>query len=427
MREPVQDWSDAYFAHPQDIHGRTVRVEVDAPLYEIAHLWRHGASALEFRGSVAAAHARTLWEEIGPWGADGAASPGIATADGRPVLVNACTEAGFRRAAAAGAAGVGLVRGEFLFALAVATLFEEKFDDGSTVLESLSSEGDFATLTRLLHTPELCTLLGRPIAAALDAAGSAFPAGAPVFVRLFDFGDAYTSQGGPRGTALLLEKLPEALDFLARILWEVQSRHTVRFVLAPPMVSSYAELTSVLSRLARIGLSPASGDSAATGQPGFGWEVETPAAALCTGLWADHLLREHRLTPAVCGIGTNDLTQFTLARGRRTTPSAPGRPEAHPAVLALLARLAADCQDRGITAVLSGAAAEDSGYRNFGDSLGLLASCTPYALFEDAGAESAAILEQAVSVDALPGVGGLPEVIVWRRVTAHTCTGDRHG
>ncbi|WP_306320156.1 MULTISPECIES: putative PEP-binding protein [unclassified Streptomyces] len=203
---------------------------------------------------------------------------------------------------------------------------------------------------------------------------------------------------------------------MATLVAQAQGRHTARFVIAPPMVASYAELAAVIDHVTPSGVRLASGRASA-GRLGFGWEVETPAAALCTGLWADHLRQERGVTPAACGIGTNDLTQFTLARGRRSGPVGSIRPEAHPAVLALLARLAADCADRDVTAILSGAAAEDSSYRHFANSLGLLASCTPYALIEGASSGAVPILDQAVPADALPGAHGLPGVIVWRRST----------
>lgn len=410
MEHTPLDWRDAYYRRPSEVAGQVVRVRVDAPLFQIAHLHRSGVRNVDFSGKVTSAHARTLWEEIGAW--DETSPPAAHPVTDARMLANACTAGGFRSAVREGASGAGLVRGEFLFAVVVSSLLGERLADGTTVLESLCDEGDFATLAQILRTPPLRSRLAQGFTSALDAAGAAFPSGALVFVRAFDFGDAYTAHGGPRGIGLLLERLPEAIVFLAEIVAAVQDRHDVRFVFAPPMVTSYAELTSAVSLMEEAGtpFATAAGDG-----PGFGWEIETPAAALCTGLWADHLLREHELAPAACGIGTNDLTQFTLARSRRSDHPGPGRHEAHPAVLALLARLAADCADRGLTAVLSGAAAEDASYRHFAHSLGLLVSCTPYALQRAGDATALPILDQAVTADALRDAGGLHNIIVWRR------------
>lgn len=401
-REPVV-WTESLYQHPEQVADRVVRCAPDAPLMRIAFLWQSGAAALEFTGALAGGHAAALWDEIGSWQRD--AAPSDARADPY-MLVNACTPGGFTRAAQLGARGAGLVRGEFLFAIAAAALLRHPLPDGTTVGRSIVEGGEFATLERLLADPASRRALDEQFTRILDGAAAAFPPDSLVFVRLFDFGEAYLADGGPRGIRLLLERLPESVVFLARVLDRTGARAGVRFVLAPPMVSSYAELEATVELVRRDGIELGSAVN-------FGWEVETPAAALCTGLWADHLRREHDVRPSACGIGTNDLTQFTLARSRRTAGPVPAaRPEAHPAVLALLGRLADDCRSRQIPAVLSGAAGEDTAYRGFARDLGLLVSCPVPALLNPAGHGPDAIAAGSAAADGLPGHAGIAEMIV---------------
>ncbi|MGN9813383.1 putative PEP-binding protein [Micromonospora sp. BQ11] len=180
---------------------------------------------------------------------------------------------------------------------------------------------------------------------------------------------------------------------------------------AMPLVATYAELTETVAIAGRSGVTFAATPEDLT-RPGFGWEVETPAACLCTGLWSDHLEREYGIVPALCGIGTNDLTQFTLARPRRKPVRlVKARHEAHPAVLALLGKLAEDCTGRGISAVLSGAAGEDPGYRAFARQLGFLVSCPIPALMTAADDRLTPVLTQAVMADRLVDAYGVADAI----------------
>lgn len=405
MDQPPVRWSPDYYTRPEAVRGKVVRCDVDVPLSTVAFLHRAGASDVEFAGTLSAAHSSILWEEVGAWQRD---PDTFLDPAAEPLLVNACTTAGFTRAGAMGAQGVGLARGEFLFAVALADMLDLGFVDGRTVVDVLVAEGESRTLGRVLLDQRLRGVLYDRFEETFDAAGKSFDAGAPVFVRCFDYGDAYGVGGGEqRGTSLLLDRMPEAIGFLVRALADANARHETRFVFGLPLVSSYTELAAV-QRIAREAGVVFDGTAASLG---FGWEIETPAASLCTGLWADHLAREFGTPVTLCGIGTNDLTQYTLARSRRDIPRPTnGRHEAHPAVLALLTRLAEDCQARSLTAVLSGDAANDPGYRAFARELGFLVSCTIPALGRTQQSGTP-VLDQAVSAEGLTGVAGLAEAI----------------
>jgi len=105
---------------------------------------------------------------------------------------------------------------------------------------------------------------------------------------------------GRRGVRLLLD-YPELLVAQLKALLRLRRDHDVRILV--PMVTLAQEMARVrqeLSDLAR--------DSDSSDIPPLGAMIETPAAALCTGEIAEYV--------DFLSIGTNDLTQYTMAAGR---------------------------------------------------------------------------------------------------------------
>lgn len=153
--------------------------------------------------------------------------------------------------------------------------------------------------------------------------------GRPLIVRTLDIGAdkpaAYVPLPheenpalGVRGLRLGLAR-PDLLATQLRALIRVES-HDIKIML--PMVSSLYEVQEVQAILAR--------ETAALRRaaPMLGIMVETPAAALI----ADTLAAE----VAFLSIGSNDLSQYTLAMDRGNSGTAAGLDALHPAVLRLI-------------------------------------------------------------------------------------------
>jgi len=155
--------------------------------------------------------------------------------------------------------------------------------------------------------------------------------GKRITVRLLDLGAdkpvpfvQFPSEDDPflgrRGVRLLL-KYPDLLDTQLKALLEMAREQDVHILV--PMVTLAEDMAQVRRRMHEIA------DAAGIpGLPPLGAMIETPAAALCVGEILEH--------SDFLSIGTNDLTQFTMAAGRENPLVNAYYLENHPAVLRLV-------------------------------------------------------------------------------------------
>jgi phosphoenolpyruvate-protein kinase (PTS system EI component) len=155
--------------------------------------------------------------------------------------------------------------------------------------------------------------------------------GKPITVRLLDLGGDKPLPFlklppednpflGQRGVRFLL-RFPDLLETQLQALWEFSQEHDVRILV--PMVTLADEMARVRSLLV------AKAKDAAGGKlPPLGAMIETPAAALSVAKITAHA--------DFLSIGTNDLTQYTMAAGRENPLVNDYFLEDHPAVLRLI-------------------------------------------------------------------------------------------
>jgi phosphocarrier protein FPr len=233
------------------------------------------------------------------------------TVDGRliEVVANVGSPADVDTAVANGAEGVGLLRTEFLF----------------LGRESLPSEEE-----QLAAYEEIATRLG----------------GRPLVLRTLDVGAdkplPYLPSRpeanpflGVRGIRLGLDQ-PELLETQLRAALRAAATHPLKLMF--PMVATLAEFhaaQSVLTR-AREQLEQAGHRS---GEPEIGIMVEIPAAALAADAFAPEV--------DFFSIGTNDLTQYTLAAERGNERVAGLADALHPSVLRLVQAVTEAAQAQG--------------------------------------------------------------------------------
>ena len=241
------------------------------------------------------------------------------TADGTriEVLANIGSLAEARAAVQNGAEGCGLLRTEFLF------------------LERQSAP-----------TQAEQTAAYEEIAAALGAL--------PLTIRTLDAGGdkpiAYLPLPPEDNPALGLRGIrislahPQLLRTQLRAVLAVRSRGPCRLLL--PMISEVAEVLAVRALLGELQRELPRAEPLSVGVM-----VETPAAALLAGRLA--------AVADFLSIGTNDLTQYTLAMDRSHPQLAPRLDALHPAVLRLIAEIAAAASSHGRPAAMCGGLASE--------------------------------------------------------------------
>ena len=137
---------------------------------------------------------------------------------------------------------------------------------------------------------------------------------------------------------------PELLDQQLRALLQVSPLGRCRILL--PMVSEVDELLQIRQRLDELCV-----ELALTERPELGVMIEVPAAALMAEKLAEHA--------DFLSIGTNDLSQYTLAMDRDHAGLAARVDALHPALLRLIAQTCAGAAKHGRWVGVCGALASD--------------------------------------------------------------------
>jgi phosphoenolpyruvate-protein kinase (PTS system EI component) len=239
------------------------------------------------------------------------------TADGTriEVLANVGSVAEAQAAVVNGAEGCGLLRTEFLFL------------DRQTPPSEAEQTAEYQSIA--------------------DALG-----GRPLTIRTLDAGGdkpiAYLPLPPEENPALGLRGVRTSLAYPELLVTQLRAALRVRghCRLLLPMITDVAEVQTVRARLEQL-----RGELQRTEAVAVGVMVETPAAAL----------QAERIAAAAdfLSIGTNDLTQYTLAMDRGHPQLAHRLDALHPAVLQLIAASARGARARGRHAAVCGGLASE--------------------------------------------------------------------
>jgi phosphotransferase system enzyme I (PtsI) len=251
----------------------------------------------------------------------GRAKPAL-TADGRRIMVllNIAAPEDLAGLDPAICDGIGLVRTEFLFAASQGLPDEET---------------QYAAYRRILDWAE-----GRPVTIrTLDAGGDKPISGLTIEGESNPF-------LGLRGIRLSLSR-PEVFRLQLRALARAAVHGALKVML--PMVAVPSELDRARELLDHE-ISALKAKGMACASPSLGIMVEVPAAAL----------RAEDFDAGFYSIGSNDLTQYTMAAARDIGAVADLNDTGNPAVLGLIARTVAAGRARGVEVSLCGDAAADT-------------------------------------------------------------------
>ncbi|BEV72884.1 MULTISPECIES: phosphoenolpyruvate--protein phosphotransferase [unclassified Paludibacterium] len=248
-----------------------------------------------------------------------AASQPAQTRDGHPVEVaaNIANERDAREAVRCGADSVGLLRSEFLFIeREAAPTREEQHAAYQAVLDALQGR------SAIMRT--------------IDVGGDKE---VPYLTLPHEDNPALGLRGIRSGFAR-----PALLDDQLAALLATRPASKLRILL--PMVADVDDLLRVKIRLAEL-----AAELGVSELPQLGVMIEVPSAAMLADQLAEHA--------DFLSIGTNDLTQYTLARDRCNPDLAAGLDHMHPALLRLIAQTTAGAARHGRWVGVCGAMASD--------------------------------------------------------------------
>lgn len=152
---------------------------------------------------------------------------------------------------------------------------------------------------------------------------------------------------GKRGIRLSLAN-PELFRTQLRAILRASAEHRIAVMF--PMVATVDELLSAREQLVTA-RDEASAAGHAVGEPEVGVMIEVPSAALCAEALAEHV--------DFFSVGTNDLTQYTLAAERGNAAVADLTDAYHPAVLRLIGIVGTAAARNDVWVGVCGEAASD--------------------------------------------------------------------
>lgn len=352
VRGQVIEWTESLMGMPNLIKDKIVYNKGDAPLYRVAFLIENNAKAVLLEkggqnyhplillndalmpaiagiGKVSLAGKRItincgkgiiyegkvkLKEQIKPLKKE--KTKVLATKT--KVYVNVGYPTALEAAAKTRADGIGLLRTEFTAAKTLSKILNEEIFKGVTIKQAIekSNEADviYAIAKHGVFKKRLKDDLKETIIKAIG-----YFEKKEIIIRTFDIARDEDDPLGNRGIRRCISEGGYSLKILAESIKEALLKKGMvnsNIGVILPLVSHYSQIKAALDIILSSGLSlRKDGISNNTGIR-FGWEIEQPAASQNNEIWLEAFRREYGQFPHFIGIGTNDLTQFTIALAR---------------------------------------------------------------------------------------------------------------
>ena len=346
----VIEWSDSFFEKPIQIKDKVVYNEGDAPLYRMAFLIENEVKAVLLEKGGRNYHPLILLSDalvpavagIGKFDLadkeitidssegmifegevelkDEIKSPkevlnNISKSHAK-VYVNVGYPTALKEAAETGADGIGLLRTEFTAARTLSKIINQNISEGVTVKQAIEKSNEADVIYAITKHNELKEWLKddlkETIIKALDFFGEK-----EVIIRTFDIARDEDDPMGNRGIRRCISEGGESIEILAKAIKEaLTEKKSGNIGVILPLVSHYSQIKSALDIILNVGLSLEKDGNYNKKSIKFGWEIEQPAASQNNEIWLEVFMREYDQPPHMIGIGTNDLTQFTIALER---------------------------------------------------------------------------------------------------------------
>lgn len=346
----VVEWKDAFFEGASDLHGNIVHCPKQNPLFQTAFLVESKVKAIlmsyggkNYHPLILASDAQipaiaglgevhlngmdvTVDSTNGHVYKGSDAEIPVDTIDEKsessddskiPVYVNVGHPFGYSAAKNTRASGVGLLRTEFVAVRTLAKNLTLRVNDKERLIELIKQSNEADVLYSIASDPSMGYLLREEFISAFTEIAECFK-GRDIIVRTPDIARSFSDVIGNRGIRRCVSEGCRFMKIIAEAVKEVlsESPSIAKFGIILPLVSHFSQIRITVDSLYEAGLSITGFKDSKNPCVNFGWEIEQPAASLKNHLWLKTYQAEYGCAPYVVGIGTNDLTQFSLALGR---------------------------------------------------------------------------------------------------------------
>ena len=344
----VIDWSDEVLENPSIIENMIVYNKGSAPLYRLAFLIDNNVKAVLMEEGGKNYHPLILLNDaevpaiagIGDLNLSGKnvtidsrngiifegeveleneikrieiETPKIAS----KVYVNVGYPSALESAAKSGANGIGLLRTEFTAVRTLSKILNKKLSKNLTVRKAIEKYNEADVIYWISKDEDLREYLKKDLKTTIKDSMKYFGE-KEIIIRTFDIARYENDPMGNRGIRRCIGEGGYTIRIIAEAikdsLEEEGCKYNIGVIL--PLVSHYSQINTALNILLDSGLSLKGEDTLNKPNIMYGWEIEQPAASQNNDLWLEAFKAEYKRSPDIIGIGTNDLTQFTVALGR---------------------------------------------------------------------------------------------------------------
>ncbi|MEM6767695.1 MAG: putative PEP-binding protein [Bacteroidota bacterium] len=249
-------------------------------------------------------------------------SKNIHTDIGLKYLANIGSIEGAELASRFNANGIGIIRSEFVAVRCLGELLFERYEDGSLVFDIINKSNEITAITKIAKDKNLSKKMSYKLETLLLYCLNKFPED-EVVIRSIDLEETPYDHMGFRGVRRSFQEdwpfFRLMINCIVQIIKSDPEKYNSRLGVLIPLVSSYIQIKKAYSLLMESGLEIKSKDNKGHFNINFGWKVEQPSSVINFNYWIENFKLDFGYLPSIIGIGTNDLTQFTLAVDRNLT------------------------------------------------------------------------------------------------------------
>ncbi|MFN8354880.1 MAG: putative PEP-binding protein [Spirosomataceae bacterium] len=235
------------------------------------------------------------------------------------VYANIGSERALEVAYETGAKGIGILRTEFIIVRALADCINLEIKPNLSVKEMVLNSNEADVIYELVQIETYAILFKDYLKKIIQKAVRFFK-NKPVIIRSIDIERHDNDPMGYRGIRRCIAEnggvFRIIIQAIKEIIWETNANN---IAIIYPLVSDYSQIKYATEYIKNIGLQ--FWNEQDKNFIKIGWKIEQPASVINNKVWIEAFKEDFGLYPHFLGIGTNDLTQFTLSVSRNVEMS----------------------------------------------------------------------------------------------------------